>query len=135
MPAPGGVKNGRKQPKKTVSCLAGKKTQPKKTALSDWLDSCTFGSPVTLGGAGWGSCCVISATSSFSVAHTCIRSVEAYGRAASRRVKGLQPRIILTNRLDLGEGNSDRQVLSPFADYYTPEQTVDRRHGDREADR
>jgi alpha-L-fucosidase len=39
-------------------------------------------------------------------------------------VKELQPKIILTNRLDLGEGNSDRQILSPFADYYTPEQSV-----------
>lgn len=39
-------------------------------------------------------------------------------------VKKLQPKIVLTNRLDLGEGNNDRQVLSPFADYYTPEQSV-----------
>jgi len=37
-------------------------------------------------------------------------------------VKKLQPKIILTNRLDLGEGNNDRQILSPHADYYTPEQ-------------
>ena len=39
-------------------------------------------------------------------------------------VKALQPRILLTNRLDLGEGNKDRQILSPFADYYTPEQSI-----------
>jgi alpha-L-fucosidase len=39
-------------------------------------------------------------------------------------VKKLQPKIILTNRLDLGEGNNDRQILSPHADYYTPEQSV-----------
>jgi alpha-L-fucosidase len=39
-------------------------------------------------------------------------------------VKKLQPEIILTNRLDLGPGNSDRQILSPFADYYTPEQSI-----------
>jgi alpha-L-fucosidase len=39
-------------------------------------------------------------------------------------VKKLQPTIILTNRLDLGEGNNDRQMLSSFADYYTPEQSI-----------
>lgn len=39
-------------------------------------------------------------------------------------VKGLQPRILLTNRLDLDKGNNNRQILSPFADYYTPEQSV-----------
>jgi len=39
-------------------------------------------------------------------------------------VRNLQPKIILTNRLDLGEGNNDRQILSPHADYYTPEQSV-----------
>ncbi len=39
-------------------------------------------------------------------------------------VRKLQPEIILTNRLDLGEGNSDRQILSPHADYYTPEQSI-----------
>ena len=39
-------------------------------------------------------------------------------------VKKLQPKIILTNRLDLGEGSNDRQILSPCADYYTPEQSV-----------
>jgi alpha-L-fucosidase len=36
----------------------------------------------------------------------------------------LQPRMVINNRLDLGVGNSDRQVLSTNADYYTPEQHV-----------
>ncbi len=39
-------------------------------------------------------------------------------------VKSLQPEIVINNRLDLGAGNSDRQILSPHADYYTPEQFV-----------
>jgi alpha-L-fucosidase len=39
-------------------------------------------------------------------------------------VKLLQPRIVINNRLDLGKGNSDRQILSTNADYYTPEQDV-----------
>jgi alpha-L-fucosidase len=39
-------------------------------------------------------------------------------------VKELQPRIIIDNRLDLGPGNTDRQLLSTNADYYTPEQDV-----------
>ncbi len=39
-------------------------------------------------------------------------------------VKTLQPRIVINNRLDLGPGNSDRQILSANADYYTPEQSV-----------
>ncbi|MBN1817576.1 MAG: alpha-L-fucosidase [Sedimentisphaerales bacterium] len=39
-------------------------------------------------------------------------------------VKQLQPHIIINNRLDLGVGNSNRQILSPFADYTTPEQIV-----------
>jgi alpha-L-fucosidase len=39
-------------------------------------------------------------------------------------VKRLQPKILLTNRLDLGPGDNDRQILSPYADYYTPEQAV-----------
>lgn len=39
-------------------------------------------------------------------------------------VKQLQPDIIVNNRLDLGPKNSDREILSPTADYYTPEQTV-----------
>lgn len=39
-------------------------------------------------------------------------------------VKILQPRIIINNRLDLGPTNSDKQILSIFADYYTPEQYV-----------
>ena len=39
-------------------------------------------------------------------------------------VKTLQPEIVINNRLDLGLGNNDRQILSPNADYYTPEQLV-----------
>jgi len=36
----------------------------------------------------------------------------------------LQPDIVINNRLDLGPGNSDRQILSTNAHYYTPEQQV-----------
>jgi alpha-L-fucosidase len=39
-------------------------------------------------------------------------------------VRTLQPKIIINNRLDLGPENNDRQILSPHADYYTPEQSV-----------
>ena len=39
-------------------------------------------------------------------------------------VKTLQPKTIINNRLDLGRGNNDRQILSPHAEYYTPEQHV-----------
>jgi alpha-L-fucosidase len=39
-------------------------------------------------------------------------------------VKELQPSIIIDNRLDLGPSNTDRQILSTNADYYTPEQSV-----------
>jgi alpha-L-fucosidase len=39
-------------------------------------------------------------------------------------VKELQPHILINNRLDLGPGNNNRQILSPHADYYTPEQEV-----------
>lgn len=39
-------------------------------------------------------------------------------------VKSLQPKTIINNRLDLGKGNSDRQMLSSNAEYYTPEQNV-----------
>ncbi len=39
-------------------------------------------------------------------------------------VRQLQPSIISNNRLDLGPDNSDRQILSTHADYYTPEQHV-----------
>jgi alpha-L-fucosidase len=39
-------------------------------------------------------------------------------------VKTLQPQIVINNRLDLGINDSDRKILSPNADYYTPEQTV-----------
>ena len=39
-------------------------------------------------------------------------------------VKKLQPEILIDNRLDLGPSNNDRQILSPNADYYTPEQQI-----------
>jgi alpha-L-fucosidase len=39
-------------------------------------------------------------------------------------VRKLQPKITINNRLDLGPENNDRQILSPQADYYTPEQSV-----------
>lgn len=39
-------------------------------------------------------------------------------------VKQLQPRIVVNNRLDLSVGDSNRRMLSPFADYSTPEQVV-----------
>ena len=39
-------------------------------------------------------------------------------------VKSLQPEMIINNRLDLGKGDSNRQILSANADYYTPEQQV-----------
>jgi alpha-L-fucosidase len=39
-------------------------------------------------------------------------------------VKALQPKTIINNRLDLSTGNSNRQILSPNAEYYTPEQTI-----------
>jgi alpha-L-fucosidase len=39
-------------------------------------------------------------------------------------VRSLQPGIVINNRLDLGPGNSDRQILSTNANYYTPEQSV-----------
>jgi alpha-L-fucosidase len=36
----------------------------------------------------------------------------------------LQPQIIIDNRLDLTKGDSNRKILSPHADYYTPEQRL-----------
>ena len=39
-------------------------------------------------------------------------------------VKKSQPKIIIDNRLDLGPGDNDTKMLSPFADYYTPEQHI-----------
>jgi alpha-L-fucosidase len=39
-------------------------------------------------------------------------------------VKELQPRIVVNNRLDLGRTNRNTQILSPDADYYTPEQSI-----------
>lgn len=41
-------------------------------------------------------------------------------------VKSLAPKIIINNRLDIGSGNTDREILSPNADYYTPEQEIGR---------
>lgn len=41
-----------------------------------------------------------------------------------KMVKRLQPEIVINNRLDLGPGNNDRQILSAYADYYTPEQHI-----------
>jgi alpha-L-fucosidase len=37
-------------------------------------------------------------------------------------VKSLQPPIVVNNRLDLAQGDNDHKILSPMADYYTPEQ-------------
>ena len=45
--------------------------------------------------------------------------------------RALQPRIVINNRLDLGVGNNDNQILSPHADYYTPEQRIGRYDDDR----
>jgi alpha-L-fucosidase len=39
-------------------------------------------------------------------------------------VKALQPNIVINNRLDLSTGHGNRLMLSPYADYYTPEQVV-----------
>ncbi|NLH17934.1 MAG: alpha-L-fucosidase, partial [Phycisphaerae bacterium] len=39
-------------------------------------------------------------------------------------VKSLAPKIVINNRLDIGPGSSDREILSPNADYYTPEQAI-----------
>jgi alpha-L-fucosidase len=39
-------------------------------------------------------------------------------------VKSLQPQIIIDNRLDLAKGDNNRKMLSPYADYYTPEQQL-----------
>ncbi|HTY88418.1 MAG TPA: alpha-L-fucosidase [Candidatus Acidoferrum sp.] len=39
-------------------------------------------------------------------------------------VKQLQPDIIINNRLDLSTGARNTQMLSPYADYYTPEQRI-----------
>ena len=39
-------------------------------------------------------------------------------------VKSLQPQIVINNRLDLSVGNSNVQILSPHANYCTPEQAI-----------
>jgi alpha-L-fucosidase len=41
-----------------------------------------------------------------------------------RIVKWAQPKIIINNRLDLDSGDSNRNLKSPYADYYTPEQQI-----------
>ena len=41
-----------------------------------------------------------------------------------RLVKQLRPQIIIDNRLDLTRGDDNRKILSPNADYYTPEQRL-----------
>ncbi|BDI33771.1 hypothetical protein CCAX7_58220 [Capsulimonas corticalis] len=41
-----------------------------------------------------------------------------------RLVKSLQPKILIDNRLDLGPHSNNREILSPNADYYTPEQEL-----------
>jgi alpha-L-fucosidase len=38
--------------------------------------------------------------------------------------KQAQPHIIINNRLDLSTGNKNTEMLSPFADFYTPEQRI-----------
>jgi alpha-L-fucosidase len=38
----------------------------------------------------------------------------------------MQPDIVINNRLDLGIGNSNTELRSPNADYYTPEQRIGR---------
>jgi len=49
----------------------------------------------------------------------------AYDQEATYRLaRSLQPGIVINNRLDLGVGQSNRLILSPHADYYTPEQEV-----------
>jgi alpha-L-fucosidase len=48
-----------------------------------------------------------------------------YDQAATYAiVRKLQPRIVVNNRLDLSTGNNNRQMLSSYADYYTPEQAI-----------
>jgi len=39
-------------------------------------------------------------------------------------VRKVQPQIVINNRLDLGVGNSNTEIRSPDADYYTPEQQI-----------
>jgi alpha-L-fucosidase len=41
-------------------------------------------------------------------------------------VRKMQPQIVINNRLDLGAGNSNTEIRSPNADYYTPEQQIGR---------
>ncbi len=55
-----------------------------------------------------------------------------YDQAATYALtRALQPRIVVNNRLDLGPGNNDNQILSPHADYYTPEQRIGRYDDER----
>jgi len=39
-------------------------------------------------------------------------------------VKRSQPKIVIDNRLDLGIDDNDTKIMSPFADYYSPEQHI-----------
>jgi alpha-L-fucosidase len=39
-------------------------------------------------------------------------------------VKSARPEIIINNRLDLSTNNNNTEILSSFADYYTPEQQI-----------
>ena len=39
-------------------------------------------------------------------------------------VKNAQPEIVIDNRLDLSTNNNNTEILSSFADYYTPEQQI-----------
>jgi alpha-L-fucosidase len=55
-----------------------------------------------------------------------------YDQAATYALtRTLQPRIVINNRLDLGVGNNDNQILSAYADYYTPEQRIGRYDDER----
>jgi len=49
----------------------------------------------------------------------------AYDQSNTYRiVRTLQPQALINNRLDLGPKNNNRQLLSPYANYCTPEQEV-----------
>ena len=55
-----------------------------------------------------------------------------YDQAATYALtRTLQPRVVINNRLDLGVSNNDNQILSAYADYYTPEQRIGRYDDER----
>ncbi len=55
----------------------------------------------------------------------CDGGVPLYDQAATYAItKKSQPKIIINNRLDLGPGDNSTMMLSPLADYYTPEQHI-----------